>query len=176
MLFECGVALYSAITARSAAILAFGADSLVELVSATVVLLRFLPIPVISERKAARLAGGLLFALALIVLVTALAAMALGVHSEPSLSGIAITIAALVVMPILAWLKRRESRRIGSRALAADAAQSAACAWLAFTALAGLTANAIFHIWWLDSAAALIAIPLLVREGLAAFKGHTCSC
>jgi len=79
-------------------------------------------------------------------------------------------------MPVLAQLKRREARRTGSRALAADAIQSATCAWLALTALAGLAANALFHIAWFDSAAALLAVPLLLREGRAAWQEHSCAC
>lgn len=176
MSLECGVSFYSAVTSHSAAILAFGADSLVELLSATVVLLRFLPVPILSERKASRLAGGLLVALAFVVFVASMASILLRVHAKPSVSGIAITVAAPFVMPLLAHLKRREAHRVGSRALAADAIQSATCAWLALTALAGLAANALFHLWWLDSAAALVAIPLLIREGRSAWQGDACGC
>lgn len=176
MLLECAVSLYSAVSARSTAILAFGADSLVELLSATVVLLRFLPIPVMSERRAARIAGGLLFALTTVILVAAMVSLSLGIHPEPSFAGIVIATAAIIVMPVLAWLKRRESHGTGSRALAADAVQSATCAWLALAALIGLAANALLHFWWLDSLAALAAIPLLLREGRSAWRGHTCAC
>ena len=176
MLVECGVALYSAITAHSVAVLAFGADSVVELLSAAIVLLRFLPVPALSEHKAARLAGGLLYVLAAVVLALAVGSLLLGVRARTSPAGIAITIAALLVMPVLASLKRRESRRTGSRALAADAAQSATCAWLALTALAGLAANALFHIQWLDAVAALIAVPLLISEARTAWQGQSCAC
>ena len=62
-----------------------------------------------------------------------------------------VTIAALVAMPILATLKRREARRTNNVALAADAVQSATCAYLALITLAGLAANAAFHIPWVDS-------------------------
>jgi len=176
MLIECGVSLYSVVTSHSVAVLAFGVDSFVELLSATVVLLRFLPVPALSERHATRLAAVLLFVLAAVVLIAALLSLLFRIHAAKSLSGIAITLAALLVMPILASFKRRESRRTGSSALAADAAQSATCAWLAFTALLGLAANALFGIWWLDSAAALIAIPLLLREARTAWRGETCAC
>lgn len=176
MLLECGVSLYSAVSAHSMAMLAFGADSLVELLSAIVVLFRFLPVPAVSERTAARIAGVLLFALAAVIPAAAMASVLMGIRPEPSFAGIAITIAALVVMPVVAWLKRRESHRTGSRALAADAVQSATCAWLAVTALVGLVGNALFHIWWLDSLAALAAIPLLLHEGRSAWRGHACTC
>jgi divalent metal cation (Fe/Co/Zn/Cd) transporter len=79
-------------------------------------------------------------------------------------------------MPLLAKLKRGEARRICNAAFAADAVQSATCAYLAAITLAGLTMNALFHIAWFDSLAALIAIPLLLREGRAAWQGHACRC
>ncbi len=74
MLVECGLSLYAAAAARSPALLAFGSDSFVELLSAGVVLLQFLPQVSISQRNAARAAGALLFALALIVCVVAIGA------------------------------------------------------------------------------------------------------
>ena len=61
-------------------------------------------------------------------------------------------------------------------ALAADAVQSATCAYLALITLVGLGLNAAFHWPWFDSLAALLAIPILVQEGRSAWKGHTCSC
>jgi divalent metal cation (Fe/Co/Zn/Cd) transporter len=176
MLVEFGVAAYAAFTAHSPALLAFGSDSLVELLSATVVLLQWIPGARISERKAARTAAILLFALAFIVAAIAIAALALRSQPKTSCAGIAITVAALIAMPVLAWLKRREARRSGNAALAADAVQSATCAYLALIALAGLAANAAFHIPWFDSLAALAAVPLLLREGRSAWRGRTCAC
>jgi divalent metal cation (Fe/Co/Zn/Cd) transporter len=176
MLVECGLSLYAAAAAHSPALLAFGSDSFVELLSAGVVLLQFLPQVSISERKAARAAGVLLFALALIVCVMAIGSLALHLRPETSRLGIGITLAALIVMPILATLKRREARRSNNAALAADAVQSATCAYLAVITLAGLAINALFHIAWFDSLAALVAIPLLLKEGLAAWHGKACGC
>jgi divalent metal cation (Fe/Co/Zn/Cd) transporter len=176
MLIECGVSAYGAFTARSPALLAFGSDSLVELLSATVVLLQFTPRFSLSERAAACAASVLLYALAGIVLLIAMLSLLLKRPPETSCSGIAITVAALIVMPVLAFLKRREARRIGNTALAADAVQSATCAWLAAITLAGLVLNAFFHIGWLDSLAALAATPLLFREARAAWRGHSCAC
>ncbi len=106
MVVECGVALFSAQRAHSAALLAFGSDSLVELLSAAVVLLPFAPGIRWSKQKAARVAGILLFVLAGVVALTAAIALLRGVRPETSFSGIAITLAALIVMPLLAWRKR----------------------------------------------------------------------
>ncbi len=176
MLVECGLSLYAAAAAHSPAMLAFGSDSFVELLSAGVVLLQFLPQVSISERNAARAAGALLFALALVVCVMAIGSLALHLHPETSRLGIGITVVALIVMPGLAELKRREARRSNNAALAADAMQSATCAYLAVISLAGLAMNALFHIAWFDSLAALVAVPLLVKEGRAVWHGKACGC
>jgi divalent metal cation (Fe/Co/Zn/Cd) transporter len=176
MLVEFGVSAYAAVSAHSPAMLAFSSDSLVELMSATVVLLQWVPAVSISERKATHTASILLFVLALVVAGTALASLALRLQPEATHAGIAITIAALFAMPVLAWLKRREAHRSGNTALAADAAQSATCAYLALIALMGVGANALFHIAWFDAAAALMAIPILIKEGRSAWHGQTCGC
>jgi divalent metal cation (Fe/Co/Zn/Cd) transporter len=176
MLVECGLSLYAAAMAHSPVLLAFGSDSFVELVSAGVVLLQFVPRFSISERSAARAAGALLFAIALFVCVMASLSLALHLRPETSRLGIGITLAALIAMPVLAGLKRREARRSNNAALAADAVQSATCAYLAVIALGGLAINALFHIAWFDSAAALVAIPLLLKEGRAAWQGKACGC
>jgi divalent metal cation (Fe/Co/Zn/Cd) transporter len=176
MIVEFGVAAYAATTAHSPALLAFGSDSLVELMSAAVVLLQWIPNVSISERNAARVASVLLFLLALVVVAVALSSLVLRQRPESSCAGIAITIAALFAMPILAWMKRCEARRLGNTALAADATQSATCAYLALIALIGLSVNAVFHIGWFDAAAALAAVPILVKEGRSAWKGQTCKC
>jgi divalent metal cation (Fe/Co/Zn/Cd) transporter len=176
MLVECGASLYAAAAAHSPAMLAFGSDSLVELLSATLVLLQFSSLKIIPEDKAARIAGALLFVLAVVVACTALLSMLLHLRPETSHLGMLVTIAALVVMPILATLKRREARRTHNVALAADAVQSATCAYLAVVTLTGLAANAAFHIPWVDSLAALIAVPILVHEGRSAWQGHACGC
>jgi divalent metal cation (Fe/Co/Zn/Cd) transporter len=176
MLVEFGVSAYAAVTAHSPAMLAFGSDSLVELLSAAVVLLQWVPSMSISERRASRTAGVLLFVLAFVVSAIAVVSLALRLRPATSYAGIAITIAALIAMPVLAFLKRREARRSKNAALAADAVQSATCAYLALIALAGLVINAAFHIAWFDSIAALLAVPILINEGWSAWKGRGCGC
>ena len=176
MLVEFGVSAYAAVTAHSPAMLAFGSDSLVELLSATVVLLQWIPSMSISERRASRTAGALLFVLSFVVAAIAVASLALRLRPATSYAGIAITIAALIAMPVLAFLKRREARRSKNAALAADAVQSATCAYLALITLAGLAINAAFHVAWFDPVAALVAVPILVKEGRSAWQGHACGC
>lgn len=176
MILECGVALWSAIKTHSPALLAFGADSLVELLSASVVLLQFTPRMRLKEAQAARIAGVLLYVLAAVVMAIAVSTLTLGAKPEASIPGIVITALALVVMPLLAWQKRRVAHRRGDAAMAADAVQSATCAYLAVITLIGLAVNAAWHIAWMDSAAAIVAVPVIVVEARRAMRGKSCGC
>ena len=176
MLVECGASLYAAAAAHSPAMLAFGSDSLVELVSAVVVLVQYARPASISQRQAGRIAAVLLLVLAAIVASTALLSLALHQRPETSVVGMIITVAALLAMPVLAVLKRREARRSNNVALAADAVQSATCAYLALATLIGLAVNALFHVPWVDSLAALVAVPILVHEGRSAWREDGCGC
>ncbi len=174
MVVECALALISAWRARSPVLLAFGADSLIELLSALVVLLQFLPHLALSTARATRLAGMLLFTLAAVITLSS--ALALWQHARPDTSwiGIGVTIAALAVMPPLSWAKRRAGEAARNAALTADAVQSAACAYLAGITLAGLVLNAALHIPWIDPAAALVAVPVICLEGKKALQGQDC--
>ena len=178
MTAEVVVSLSSAWRAHSPALFAFGGDSVIELASAVVVLWRFRSGPAceIEESRAARIAGALLFVLAACV-ATVSAASLLGYgEPKPSVTGIAILLLAAVVMPLLAREKRRLSAATGSAALRADAAESAVCAYLSVLALLGVGLNTIWHISWADPVAALVIVPLIVREGREAMRGKACDC
>jgi divalent metal cation (Fe/Co/Zn/Cd) transporter len=178
MSVEALVSLFAAWRARSPALLAFGGDSAIELFSALVVLWRFRARAAHedAERRAARVAGGLLFALAAFVAVTSITSLLGYSEPKPTLLGIAILVAAGTVMPWLAREKRRLSGATGSAALRADAAQSALCAYLSLIALAGLAINTIWHVRWADPIAALAILPLIVWEGREAMSGKVCGC
>ncbi|HET7348448.1 MAG TPA: cation transporter [Acidobacteriaceae bacterium] len=176
MTIECAVALYGAWQAHSVVLMAFGADSFVELLSAILVLLAFSPRIRISRMRSAQLAGILLYVLAGVVVITAILAWRIRIRPESSPAGMAITVAALFGMPVLAWQKRRLSRKTGSQVLAADSVQSATCAWMAAAALAGLIADATLHVRWVDSVAALAVLPLLLIEARNAMRGESCGC
>jgi len=127
-----------------------------------------------SERRAAHVAGTLLFALAAYVAVTSVTSLLGYSEPKPTLLGIAILVAAAVVMPWLAKEKRRLSGATGSAALRADAAQSALCACLSLIALVGLGINAIWYVRWADPMAALAVLPLIIWEGREAMRGKAC--
>ena len=174
MTIECVVSLFAAARAHSVALLAFGSDSLIELLSAVVVLLQFSPRFPLKQKPAERCAAVLLFLLAAVVVAMALWNRRSPVAASPF--GIAITALALIAMPVLASLKRREARRLGSAVLAADAMQSATCAYLAAVTLAGLAINAVWCLAWIDAVAALAAVPVLVVEGRRTWRGEGCGC
>jgi divalent metal cation (Fe/Co/Zn/Cd) transporter len=177
MTVEAAVSLSAAWKARSPALLAFGGDSAIELLSAVAVLWRFRTYAQErSEKHVALIAAALLFILAAYVAVVS--ALTLLGHSEANTTylGIAILIGAAAIMPWLAKEKRRLSAITGSAALRADAAESALCAYLSVIALIGLGINAIWHIRWADPLAALVIVPLILWEGREAMRGKACGC
>jgi divalent metal cation (Fe/Co/Zn/Cd) transporter len=147
---------------------------LIELVSAAVVLWRFRF--ELSEARAARIAGALLFALAGLVIMTSVLNFLGYREAQRSLLGIGILLAAAVVMPWLARQKRRLAAITSSAALKADTVQSGLCAYMAWIALAGLLVNAIWRISWADPLTALAITPLILREGWTAVHSSKLRC
>jgi divalent metal cation (Fe/Co/Zn/Cd) transporter len=178
MSVEAVVSLVCAWRARSPALLAFGGDSTVELLSAVVVLWRFRVTSAHerAERLAAWVAGSLLFALAAYVALASGMSLLKYTEPKPSLVGIVVLVVATIVMPWLAREKRHLSAITGSAALRADAAESALCAYLSVIALLGLGVNAIWHLRWADPVAALLILPVMIREGREAMRGRSCGC
>jgi len=172
MFLEAAASLIAAWRAHSPALLAFGGDSGIELVSALVVYWRFrsYSAEMKAEKFAARIAGGLLFVLTTYVLLASGAALLGKREVRPSLAGIALLLAAAVVMPWLAGQKRKLSAIASSAALRADAAESAVCGYMAGIALAGLSVNAAWGIKWADPLAALCLIPFILHEGWEAVR------
>lgn len=161
---EAAVALAAAWKARSPALLGFGGDSAIELLSAMVVFWRFRARSSRAERIAAKVAGVLLFVVAILVVVGSILSFAGYAESHPSYIGIVLLVVAAIGMPWLASKKRQLAVQLGSAALKADAAESSLCGYLSWIALGGLLANAIFGKSWADPAAALLLVPLVLKE------------
>jgi divalent metal cation (Fe/Co/Zn/Cd) transporter len=174
MSVEAVVSLVTAWISHSAALLAFGGDSLIELLSAAVVFWRFRF--TLAEARAARIAGGLLFALAGFVVLTSILNLIGYREAQRSLIGIGILLAAAFVMPWLASQKRKLAVVTSSAALKADAAESALCGYMAWIALAGLVVNAIWTKPWADPIAALALTPLILREAWEAIRAVRLGC
>ena len=77
-------------------------------------------------------------------------------------------------MPLLARAKRRVGIALDSAAIAADARQTDFCTYLSAILLGGLLLNALFGLWWADSVAGLIMVPIIAKEGTAGWQGKGC--
>lgn len=168
MSVEAIISLLSAWHSHSRALFAFGGDSLIELLSAGVVFWRFRF--TLDEARAARISGALLFALAGLVVLTSILNLVGYREAQRSLLGIAILLAAAVVMPWLASRKRQLAAITSSAALKADAAESALCGYMAWIALAGLVINEVWGKSWADPVAAVALTPFILREGWEAIQ------
>ena len=117
-----------------------------------------------------RLIGVTFFALAAYLAVEGIRDLAGQARPEQSIPGLAVTAAALVVMPLLAVAKRRTGRALGNRTLIADSAETAFCAFTSAATLLGVGLNAGLGWWWADPVAALVIAALAVKEGLEAWE------
>jgi divalent metal cation (Fe/Co/Zn/Cd) transporter len=178
MVIEMAVSIGAGIAARSVLLTAFGLDSLIELVSGTILLWRLsvesrgeaIKSVKRAERRATRIVAVTLGLLCVYVFISSVYGLLTHAKPESSVIGIGVSAAALVIMPYLAVTKRRISKRIDSDALAADAANSITCASMAGTVLAGLVLNRLFGLWWVEYLAALLFLVWLIRETLEAFE------
>ncbi len=178
MTVEAGIAIVSALVAGSVALLAFGLDSLIELVSATTILWLYTGSRSGSdaaERRAQQIVAVCFGVLALYVTVDAINTLAGGPHPETSWPGVAVAAGAILVMPLLAHAKGRVAVQLGSAATAGDAAQSWLCAISAAAVLVSILANAALGWWWLDPITGLGIAGLAVREGREAWAGKLCA-
>lgn len=170
-LVEAGIALWAGASVGSVALLAFGLDSVVELFAGGVLVWQFRRErdgleDEAAETRARRLIGLTFFLLAGYV----------GIHSgasllgwlpepQPSLVGVVIAVASAVVMSVLYVFKMRIATRMQSRSLRAEAVESLFCDLQDLVILVGLGFNALFSWWWADPVAALLLIPLFIKEG-----------
>lgn len=182
------IAILAGVAAGSIALIAFGADSYLEIAAASVVFWRIAFNP--SERSdraeelIERFVGWTFLALALAIIVQVVISFANGRGASESIVGIGLAVASITLMPAVAMWKLRLAAQLNIRSLAAEAKETLACSYLSVTLLIGLTANALFGLWWLDPLTALLLVPWLVKEGIEGVRGeddddeprHLCSC
>ena len=170
MTVEAAVAIISGIIAASIALVGFGLDSVIEFFAAAVVVWQLRGEGEERETRAVRLIGVTFFALAAYLAVEGIRDLIDHARPEYSIPGLAVTAAALLVMPGLAVAKRRTGQALGNRTLIADSAETAFCAYTSGAALLGVGLNPWLGWWWADPAAALVIAALAVREGLEAWE------
>ena len=173
------IALVAGLIAGSIALVGFGFDSLIEVTSGAVLLWR-LRADVNEERRerveaiSLRIVGACFIVLAIYVSYDSIKSLIRSEAPEESLVGIVLAAVSLIVMPLLVRAKRKVARAINSGALMADSKQTEICTYLSAILLGGLLLNALLGWWWADPVAALIMVPIIVKEGIEGLRGETC--
>ncbi|MEZ3162231.1 cation transporter [Microbacterium sp. BWT-B31] len=173
---EAIVAIAAGTIASSGALVAFGLDSTIEVLSAAAVAWQFTRRdPERWERGTLRVIAIAFFALAAYVTITSLATLVLRIEAEHSPVGLVVTALSVAVMPLLSLAERRAGRELGSATAVADSKQTLICAYLSASVLVGLLVNSLFGWWWADAAAGLVIAGFAVREGVEAWRGDACA-
>jgi divalent metal cation (Fe/Co/Zn/Cd) transporter len=172
---EAIIALAEGTRVSSAALVGFGLDSVIEVSSAAAIAWQFsAKDPEAREKTALRFVAFSFFALAAYVAVDAVLSLLGFGEPQPSVVGIALAAASLIVMPVLSLAQRRAGRELGSVSAVADSKQTLLCTYLSAALLAGLVLNALAGWSWADPVAALIIAALAIREGQNAWRGDPC--
>ncbi len=172
---EAAVALAEGTRVSSSALIGFGLDSVIEVSSAAAVAWQFsAKDPESREKAALRFIAFSFFALAAYVCVDAVRSLLGFGEPRPSIIGIVLATASLVVMPVLSLAQRRAGRELGSASAVADSKQTLLCTYLSAALLAGLALNAVIGWSWADPVAALVIAAIAVREGRNAWRGDPC--
>jgi divalent metal cation (Fe/Co/Zn/Cd) transporter len=176
---EFAIALAAGISAGSIALIGFGADSLVEVIAAGVVVWLFTSGRGSSpqaERRAQQLVAASFLVLAAYIAVEGIRDLAGGHRPAASWIGVGLAAVTAPTMPFLARAKRRVGHALGSAATISEARQNDLCAYLAVALLVGLVLNAVWGLWWADPAAALVIAAVAVNEGRTSWNGTSCDC
>lgn len=172
---EAVIALAAGTVASSAALIGFGLDSIVEVLSAAAVAWQFAaPDPRQREKAALRLIAFSFFGLAAFITVDAVRTLAGAAEPEHSPVGIVLAAVSLAIMPALSWFERRTGRELGSASAVADSKQTLICSYLSAVLLIGLVLNSALGWSWADPVAALVIAAVALKEGLEAWRGDAC--
>jgi divalent metal cation (Fe/Co/Zn/Cd) transporter len=179
-LVEGLVSLIAGLVAGSVALVGFGVDSWVETSSGAILLWRLRAERIGGhaeslEKRAVRFVGISFLLLAAYVAWEALASLLKHEAANRSILGIVMAALSLIVMPLLARAKRRTATALSSAALQSDSRQTSICAYLSVILLSGLLLNAIAGWWWADPVAALIMVPIILKESYDGLRGTPCS-
>jgi divalent metal cation (Fe/Co/Zn/Cd) transporter len=174
---EFAIAIAAGVAANSIALIAFGADSLIEAVAGFVVVWLFTGSRLGShaaERRAQQLIALSFYLLAAYVVVEATRSLIVGDQPDASWIGIGLAAVTAPTMPLLARAKRRVGEQLGSSATVKEGAQNMICAYLSVALLVGLLSNALLGWWWADPIAAFLIAAVAVREGRESWRGEGC--
>lgn len=175
---EAIVAIGAGTLASSIALVGFGIDSIIETLAGLVLLWRLqkevrggdIKESERAEKIALIVVGITFFLLAIYVAFESGKKLLFHEVPEESIVGIILAVISLIVMPLLSYFKLKTGRQLSSKALEADAMETAICAYLSFTLLLGLSLNAFFGWWWADPVAAIAMLPVIIKEGWEALS------
>jgi divalent metal cation (Fe/Co/Zn/Cd) transporter len=175
-LVEAVIAISAGAAASSIALIGFGLDSTIEVLSAAAVAWQFTRRdPERWEKPTLRVIAIAFFALAAYVTLTSVLALLGAVDVAHSTLGIVLTAISVVLMPVLSLAERRTGRDLGSATAIADSKQTLICTYLSAAVLIGLLLNTLFGWSWADPVAGLVIVVFAVREGIEAWKGDACA-
>lgn len=175
-LVEAVVAITAGSIASSAALIGFGLDSVIEVLSAAAVAWQFTRRePERWEKGTLRVIASAFFALAAYVTLSSVFALVGHEQVQHSTLGIVITALSLAIMPFLSLAERRAGRELGSATAIADSKQTLICTYLSAAVLIGLVANSLLGWWWADAIAGLVIAMFAIREGIEAWRGDACA-
>lgn len=130
-----------------------------------------------SEHRSHRIIAVLFFVLAVYVVASALDALVHASHPSENVLGFVVCIASGMIMPALAFAKRRTSFQLTQggfsslgKLLASDAAETALCGWLSVSTLMGVGITSWAGWWWADPVASLAVVYFALREGREAWE------
>ena len=178
-LIEFAIAVGAGIAAGSVALIAFGADSLIEGLAGFVIVWLFTGSRLHSgtaERRAQQVIAASYFLLAGYVAVASVQDLVSGYKPGVSWVGVGLAAVTAPTMPLLARAKRDVGQKLNSSATVSEASQNMICAYLSIALLVGLLANALVGWWWADPAAALVIAAVAVKEGRDSWRGDSCDC
>ncbi len=179
-ILEAVVSIAAGLMSGSLALLSFGLDSVAESMSGAVLIWRLHRQSSITssseeaqvERTAEKLVGISFLLLAGYVIYEVVKMLLIGSIPEPSLPGIFIAIAALILMPVLAYRKYNLGRELNLKSLQADAKETLVCSLLSLALLVGLIANYFFGLWYFDPAVSSLIAIFLIGEGKELIAGE----
>ncbi|MGH3438454.1 MAG: cation transporter [Sciscionella sp.] len=177
MAAEGTVAITAAVLAGSVALLGFGLDSAIEGLASVIIIWRFTGTRTLSETAEARAQKAVavtFFLLAPYITYDAISTLVAARPAQTSLPGIGVSMASLIVMPLLGIAKRRIGAQLDSGATTGEGTQNLLCAYLAAAVLVGLLANTLLGWWWLDPVVGLGIAGLAVRDGIHGSRGEDC--
>jgi len=178
MCVEGFVGVLAGVQAHSLGVVTWAASSFVEALASLIVVWRFTgrrTLSATSEARAQKWVAASFFLLAPYFVVEAIRKLVTGGDTDVTVLAVALTVSAIILMPVLGWAKLRLGRQLDSGATAGEGIQNIMCAVQAATALVAI-AGAGIGLSFLDPVAALVIAAIALKEGRDGWRGEATCC